>query len=570
MVMMMNKGFHGASVVSTLILMFCILFLFSFEIQMASAHVHTGAGSAGSAAGLLRGSASSEMHKLGGALAAQRYMSNDEINNYLAWITSAESGCNAAMSVENLGSSVQGTPMNAIWVAHPDLNTRSAPEYVFLGNMHGNEPLGRQLLIYFLEVMCEAYQQLDSATISGGRQRQWMLDRKPELNTAQKLLQSVRVAVVPFINPDGFAAHRRENSKGVDLNRDFPDQFRHGANAMEHGRGGEQPETLAAMSFHKRHSFAAGANFHEGALVANYPWDGTAHGSGGYNGVPGDDATFRSLARSYASLHPKMRASREFKEGITNGAQWYPLWGGMQDYAYLQGGCLELTIELNDRKWPSAPELHRLWDESKGAFFGHPIAALVDSGLHGVVKDGTTGQPILGASVRLVGRPELLRGTKVDAFGGFHLAMANGERASLHVTAEGYESLDMHVAIPSNAALNNVKIALRRSETSNERPLDPPVDMSPPPPDMSPPPPPPPPVPAAVVKVFDTQKSPPNLAIADRVPLLTRLMVVYATVALLAFIALLRCGRSRRGGAIGVGRSRSSVSASQRNRFLPL
>ena len=68
MTMMMNKLHGGASVgvvVSTLI--FCILFLGSFEIQMVSAHVHASAASAA----LLRGSASSEMHKLGGALAAQ-------------------------------------------------------------------------------------------------------------------------------------------------------------------------------------------------------------------------------------------------------------------------------------------------------------------------------------------------------------------------------------------------------------------------------------------------------------------------------------------------------------------
>lgn len=48
-----------------------------------------------------------------------------------------------------------------------------------------------------------------------------------------------------------------------------------------------------------------------------------------YSACP-DDAVFRTVALAYASLHPKMRASREFRDGITNGAEWYILYGGMQ------------------------------------------------------------------------------------------------------------------------------------------------------------------------------------------------------------------------------------------------
>lgn len=30
----------------------------------------------------------------------------------------------------------------------------------------------------------------------------------------------------------------------------------------------------------------------------------------------------------------------------------YPLYGGMQDWNYLYANCLELTLEINDNKWP--------------------------------------------------------------------------------------------------------------------------------------------------------------------------------------------------------------------------
>ena len=43
----------------------------------------------------------------------------------------------------------------------------------------------------------------------------------------------------------------------------------------------------------------------QGALVANYPWDGTPQHNTEYQASP-DDATFRHLAQLYATSHKKM------------------------------------------------------------------------------------------------------------------------------------------------------------------------------------------------------------------------------------------------------------------------
>ena len=67
----------------------------------------------------------------------------------------------------------------------------------------------------------------------------------------------------------------------------------------------------------------------QGALLANFPWDGNEDGQATYAACP-DDAAFRHLALTYAQAHKKMNRSKEFPGGITNGAAWYPVWGGMQ------------------------------------------------------------------------------------------------------------------------------------------------------------------------------------------------------------------------------------------------
>lgn len=68
---------------------------------------------------------------------------------------------------------------------------------------------------------------------------------------------------------------------------------------------------------------------------------------------------------------------QEFPGGITNGAQWYPLYGGAQDWSYLAAHVMELTIEVNQQKSPPAEELPRLWAENAPALLLYPMAAIM-------------------------------------------------------------------------------------------------------------------------------------------------------------------------------------------------
>lgn len=85
--------------------------------------------------------------------------------------------------------------------------------------------------------------------------------------------------------------------------------------------------------------FTLSISFHGGARVVNYPFDGNAENLIEYSSAPDDDV-FKFLAQTYAGHNPLLyyKAScedtKDFLHGITNGASWYPVIGGMQDYNF--------------------------------------------------------------------------------------------------------------------------------------------------------------------------------------------------------------------------------------------
>ena len=128
---------------------------------------------------------------------------------------------------------------------------------------------------------------------------------------------------MPTLNPDGFETKSffvdsiRHNSKGRDLNRAFPTWQDLGKTRDELTRDRE-PEVVAAINWILDYPWVISINFHDGAVVANYPWDdddtkpweksslfrgGSATGNPNY--TPDLDE-FVSLAKLYSLKHPEM------------------------------------------------------------------------------------------------------------------------------------------------------------------------------------------------------------------------------------------------------------------------
>ncbi|KAL6211323.1 hypothetical protein ACLB2K_016550 [Fragaria x ananassa] len=231
----------------------------------------------------------------------------------------------------SIGESVNGVPLWVIEISDKHGEEEPEPAFKYIGNMHGDEPVGRELLMHLANWICDNYLTDPRATL---------------------IVDNVHLHILPSMNPDGFSLRRRGNANNIDLNRDFPDQFFN----MNDDVDVRQPETRAIMKWLRKIHFTASASLHGGAVVANYPWDGTQDKRRMYFGCP-DDKTFRFLASVYSRSHYNMSLSKEFEGGITNGASWYPIYGGMQDWKYIYGGCLELTLEISDNKWPPANEV---------------------------------------------------------------------------------------------------------------------------------------------------------------------------------------------------------------------
>jgi len=284
-----------------------------------------------------------------------KYHNYVDLTNYLAAVQQTYPTIARRFSI---GKSVQGRELWGIRITkNPDIE-EVEPEVKYIGNMHGDETVGREMLLRFIDQLCSGYMNGD--------------DR------ITKLIENTDIYIIPSMNPDGFNYGRRSNYNYYDINRNFPDLRFPGRET-----GPLQPETLAVMNFTSNHHFVLSANFHGGAVVVNYPFDGNANQRSGVIERTPDHDLFVRLSNVYSQAHRTMHNSNEFNNGITNGAEWYVLYGGMQDWNYLAAGCMEVTIELSNTKYPAANYLADYWEDNKNALLSY--LEQVHTGVKGTV-----------------------------------------------------------------------------------------------------------------------------------------------------------------------------------------
>jgi predicted deacylase len=265
--------------------------------------------------------------------AAGSYPAPEEVEKELKSVTAKFPEISKMFSI---GKSAKG---RNLWVVKLSANAKvddDRPEFKYIANMHGDEIVGREIMVKFIKDLLAGY------------------GSNPEITN---LLDRVQIYIMPSMNPDGAAASRRGNGNNVDLNRDFPD---FSTNDNKDTVEGRQPETVAVMNWQKERHFVLSANFHGGAEVVNYPWDTQAEK------FP-NEAYVKELSLEYSGLAPYIAASTAFKNGITNGYAWYEVDGGMQDWSIYYRKDLQITIELSNDKWPSYSKVDYYYNQNKPA-----------------------------------------------------------------------------------------------------------------------------------------------------------------------------------------------------------
>merc|ERR1719369_2483197 len=152
--------------------------------------------------------------------------------------------------------------------------------------------------------------------------------------------------------------------------------------------------------------FVLSGNLHGGSVVPSYPFDDSAsHVESGRKSAAPDDAVFRHLAHLYADNHATMSKGNicegdNFPGGVTNGAEWYDVPGGMEDFNYLHSNCFEITLELSCCKYPKSSDLSQEWKNNQESML--QLMEATHMGVTGLIKD-QTGAPVESAIVQVRG-----------------------------------------------------------------------------------------------------------------------------------------------------------------------
>ncbi|KAM8879868.1 carboxypeptidase Z isoform 2-T2 [Spinachia spinachia] len=367
--------------------------------------------------------------------------------------------CPQITHVYSIGRSTEGRDLLVIEFSdNPGKHELLEPEIKLVGNMHGNEVLGRQLLVYLAQYLCSEYIL--------GNQR------------IQTIINTTRIHILASMNPDGYElaaseghllngwTNGRTNAQNIDLNRNFPDltSIFYRNRRSRHYRidhipipdnywfGKVAPETYAVMKWIRSLPFVQSLSLHGGDLVVSYPFDFSRHPQEErmFSPTP-DELVIKQLARTYADAHATMsnndteRCGASFYQtrGTTNGALWYSFAGGMSDFNYLHTNCLEITVELGCDKFPSEAALYPEWKRNKEALLSYMES--VHRGIKGVVQD-VDGKGIKGAIISV-------RGVRKDitaAEDGDYWRLLNPGTHILTATAKGYSRVTKRVHLPHN------------------------------------------------------------------------------------------------------------------------
>jgi hypothetical protein len=268
--------------------------------------------------------------------------------------------------LDTIGTSINGKLILALKISSNLMDEGDKPDVFYTSTMHGDETGGFILMLRLADFLLKNY---------AGDLR------------VKQLIDNLDIWINPLANPDGtyrmgntIISPVRGNANGYDLNRNFPGSVP--PNTLM------QKETRDMILFMGKHKFVLSANFHSGTEVVNYPWDK-------WQRLHADDLWFYNISRKYADtaqLYSYPGYMTFENNGVTRGYEWYPIYGGRQDYVTYELQGREVTIELDNEYITPVTELNSLWNFNWRSLVGYLENALY--GIHGKISDHYSAEPV--------------------------------------------------------------------------------------------------------------------------------------------------------------------------------
>ncbi len=290
----------------------------------------------------------------------------------------------------SIGTSVQGRELWALKITDNPLVEEDEPEIQWIGCHHGDETISVEVCYYMAKYLLENYGTDPQVT--------WLVDER-------------EIWIIPMFNPDGYENGSRYNGNGVDLNRNYlsPD----GSNAST---AFSEPETQALRAFNTGMNPVTSLTFHSGAVYVNYLWDYT------YDPTP-DEPMLITLSNGYASYNGYP---------VTNGADWYIVYGSCQDWCYDTRGEIDTTIEVSTIKDPPASSIDSIVADNIPAMLYQ--ARMSGRGIRGTVTDADTGEPLYAT----ISIPEIGKDVYTDPDVGDYHRMVESGTYTVVCSVEGF------------------------------------------------------------------------------------------------------------------------------------
>ena len=280
----------------------------------------------------------------------------------------------AICRLETIGTSQNGRAIQVLKITdNPDV-AENEPEFFYTGQMHGDELVASIMFLRLIDYLLSNY----------GTDSQ-----------VDNLINNVEIWINPLSNPDGayqggdntVSGAMRELANGVDPNRNFPAP----GDAHPDGNAYAQ-EVVDMMAFTNLHDFVLSANTHSGAEVVNYPWDMWVSSTRTH----ADDNWWQLVSHEYANTVFNNSSGGYFTDvsadGITEGGDWYTVWGGRQDYMTALKQGREFTLELSGSKGLDAAQLPAHWNYNYNSFLQYLEQSLY--GIRGIITNSETGDAI--------------------------------------------------------------------------------------------------------------------------------------------------------------------------------